>query len=69
MEKKEDHQHRSADEKVLIVASESKLKFSFLIYIKVVDYGTLGAKTGDILWCEESRIISSKINRFLFCLF
>lgn len=64
MEQKEDHQHRSADEKVIIVASESKLKFTFLTYMKVLDFGTLGEKTGDILWCEESRIISSKI---FFC--
>lgn len=69
VEQKEDHQHRSADEKVIIVASESQLKFTFLIYMKVLDFGTLGEKTGDILWCEESRIISSKIYLFLFCLF
>lgn len=50
MYQKEDHQHGSANEKVIIIASESKLKLAFLIYMKVLDFGTLGGKTGDILW-------------------
>lgn len=42
-------QHRGVDEKVVIIVSESQLKFIFKIYIKVLDFGTLVEKTGDIL--------------------